>query len=555
MAAKEQQIEEQWLVRVLEALNAFNRLVTGQKQNLDAEIEEFWKVYDPHDKGQNAEALYKAALLESLSLKTKLSALALKKPYFARVDFKEDGMSRPESIYLGKMAVYGSSEAPLPLVADWRAPVASLYYDGRLGEAAYDCPDGRVTGEISLKRQYIIENARLKEFFDIDITANDEFLQLALGSSKDKRLKDIVSTIQAEQNQIIRADMHGPVIVQGAAGSGKTTIALHRIAYLLYNYEKRLAPYNVLVVAPNRYFLSYISEVLPDLGVENVKQTTFEDFAFSFIEKRLKIKEGWEKLAYLLSNPPDAALVRRVSRIKSSLWFKKIIERYIEKLTLNLLPGRDFDLCGHVLRSKGEIRRLYCQDYAFLPILKRAVELRKYMQSSLKKRKPELLEDIEAYYEKEASRIKRRFLEGSAERREELTRLYNQRDGEIEILTKKSSGLISDYLKKIKPKTAYEYYRAFFEDADLFYGCTNGIIKPEDAQAVRDLSLKALEGGGCEAEDLAPIMLLHYALDGNAGFDIRHIVIDEAQDMSLFQIDMLKTLMNTGSFTILGDLC
>jgi DNA helicase-2/ATP-dependent DNA helicase PcrA len=177
------------------------------------------------------------------------------------------------------------------IIVDWRAPIANMYYESRLGDASYQCPDGKISGTLSLKRQFSIEKGRLEEIFDIDITTNDQFLQSYLGASADNRLKDIVSTIQAEQNRVIRANMERPLIVQGVAGSGKTTIALHRIAYLIYNYGKSFVPENFMIIAPNRLFLNYISEVLPELGVERVKQTTFEDFAREVIHEKYQIKD------------------------------------------------------------------------------------------------------------------------------------------------------------------------------------------------------------------------------------------------------------------------
>ena len=171
------------------------------------------------------------------------------------------------------------------IVIDWRAPIADLYYEGRLGEATYNCPAGEIKGEIKLKRQYFFNEDGLENVMDIDITTNDEMLQPFLSANSDTRLKNIISTIQAEQNRIIRSDIWQPLVVQGVAGSGKTTIALHRIAYLIYNYDKTFFPEEFLIIAPNKFFLNYISNVLPDLGVDRVGQSTYEEIAFDVIRK------------------------------------------------------------------------------------------------------------------------------------------------------------------------------------------------------------------------------------------------------------------------------
>ncbi|HBE79413.1 MAG TPA: DNA helicase, partial [Firmicutes bacterium] len=174
-------------------------------------------------------------LLSGADLKLRNLETARQKPYFARIDFHEDGKPEKEQLYIGKMCLTRDEDQRL-IIVDWRAPIANMYYESRLGEAGYQCPDGEIKGQLSLKRQFSIDKGQLEEIFDIDITTNDQFLQSYLGASADNRLKDIVSTIQAEQNRVIRADMNRPLIVQGVAGSGKTTIALHRIAYLIYNY-------------------------------------------------------------------------------------------------------------------------------------------------------------------------------------------------------------------------------------------------------------------------------------------------------------------------------
>ncbi len=157
-------------------------------------------------------------------------------PYFARMDFKENNKEL-EQFYIGKISVLDSKTME-PIIVDWRAPISNLYYEGKIGKAEYECLGEKIQGEIFLKRQYMIQKQELKKYIDINVTGNDELLQNALEEKADDRLKNIVATIQDEQNKIIRANINCPLIVQGVAGSGKTTIALHRIAYLIYNYEK-----------------------------------------------------------------------------------------------------------------------------------------------------------------------------------------------------------------------------------------------------------------------------------------------------------------------------
>jgi DNA helicase-2/ATP-dependent DNA helicase PcrA len=301
----------------------------------------------------------------SSELKIRNLDTALDKPYFARIDFKEKNKSKLENLYIGKTSLMREEDQEM-IIVDWRAPIANLYYEGRLGESKYKCPDGWIEGKLLLKRQYSINNGILEQIFDIDITTNDEFLQTYLGATAENRLKDIVSTIQLEQNQIIRANMWKPLIVQGAAGSGKTTIALHRIAYLIYSFEKRFVPENFMIIAPNKFFLNYISEVLPELGVERVKQSTFEEFVMELLRKKFKIVDQNEKLLSLLdekNNQNEKELIEKTSKFKSSMNFKDVIDKYIYDLENSFIPKEDFKLDGITLFSYEEINELFLIEY------------------------------------------------------------------------------------------------------------------------------------------------------------------------------------------------
>jgi DNA helicase IV len=216
-------------------------------------------------------------------------------PYFARIDFStktSKGVPTDEKIYIGKTTVYDADSRAV--VTDWRAPISGLYYDSRLGDAYYDSPEGRVTGKLTLKRRLTVENAELLGYDDIDVTATDEMLAPYLAVSADTRLKNIVATIQAGQNAVIRADAGRPLIVQGAAGSGKTTVALHRIAYLAYLMGKRFRPEQFLILSSGGFFLSYIAGVLPDLGVEDVPQLTFEELTKNAVKTKFSVRDPFE---------------------------------------------------------------------------------------------------------------------------------------------------------------------------------------------------------------------------------------------------------------------
>ena len=221
-------------------------------------------------------------------------------PYFASIDFVYDGEDDAERYYIGMGNFYPDKKA-LPLVCDWRAPIAGLYYDYDKGLASFMSPNGKIDGEILHKYQYKITNGTLDYFFENDMKIDDAILQKALGSTHaDSRLKSIVATIQREQNQIIRNEKDKILIVQGAAGSGKTSIALHRIAYLLYHKRDELKAEEILILSPNTIFADYISSILPELGEENIKEMSFDEFARKELRDLCKIENKYEYLEYLL---------------------------------------------------------------------------------------------------------------------------------------------------------------------------------------------------------------------------------------------------------------
>ena len=228
------------------------------------------------------------SLINMYDDKMRLIYKNMDKPYFARIDFKRDNEKNLEKIYIGKVGV--TDEENNIVTVDWRAPISSIYYDSNIGRTKYIAPEGICEGELLLKRQFNIENQKLISYQDVDTVANDELLKPYLSSSADNRLKNIVSTIQKEQNEIIREPLNKNIIVQGVAGSGKTTVALHRIAYLVYNYRDTVKPNQYLVIGPNKFFVSYISNVLPDLDVDNVNQLTYDELCKEYINEDFSLE-------------------------------------------------------------------------------------------------------------------------------------------------------------------------------------------------------------------------------------------------------------------------
>ena len=303
-------------IREVEALTGAK---AGEEMDVHADIV-------PDDQEEVYLQLFKAKLDRLRQL-----TMAVGQAYFARLDFTPAG-SVPETWYLGRWGVL-DPVALTPVVVDWRSPVANLYYSGQIGKMDYEAPDGHVEGELTLKRMLTVRERELISLFDSGIVSQEAYLQSVLGSISSDRLKEIVTTIQAEQNIVIRYPLSSNLLVQGAAGSGKTTIALHRIAYLLYTFQKTLRPENMMILAPNPLFLSYISQVLPDLGVERVVQTTFEGWCREGMGRRMPKVLRESRLEKNLSlTEAEREKAGRLLRLKGSLSVMKKLETWLEHL-------------------------------------------------------------------------------------------------------------------------------------------------------------------------------------------------------------------------------
>lgn len=439
-----------------------------------------------------------------------------REPYFGRLDFQELAHKEPKPLYIGKAGVADERTNEL-LVIDWRAPVASLFYSFSGGEhpVVYDSPDGPVEGLVHLKRNLMIRDSRLERLVDSYVrgqegeAVTDEFLLYRLGESKDNRLRDIVSTIQQEQDRIIRSDKNKAIFIQGVAGSGKTTVALHRLAYLLYQYAGKIKADRMVIFAPNQMFLDYISGVLPELGVGDIAQTTFAEWAIEQLQRTVRLDDAADSLTYWFEQPRTIEEISLApGRLKGSLQFIQMVENKLREIEMQWLPLQVFEPVDGMALQPETMREWFRTDQSGEPLMRRrdrlVNRLKRWLESEWKSR-------------------------GLTDRKEKT----------------KANARLAAYAKKIPAYTAVQLYAGLMDDPAVAE-----LLPAPDRAATK----KRLKQGGAALEDLAPLVYIHLRLYGSEQAAYDHIVIDEAQDYSPFQIEALRLRQRQPSMTILGDL-
>lgn len=487
-------------------------------------------------------------------------------PYFARIDFKEK-IREVESFYIGKFGLIDEVNNE-EVVIDWRAPLANLYYSGTFGAASYTAPMGEIQGKLLLKRKFQVKDGKIVNIFDegvneliVPVSEDgeelvDEFLKINLEENMSKKLKDVVNTIQREQNEIIRAYKNKPIIIQGSAGSGKTTVALHRLAYLVYTYGDEMNNRNILVVAPNQLFLDYISDILPNLGVSNVKQSTFEELCSAILSIKYKIITKDKKLAHIMEckDEEEIKYITASSKIKGTMSYKTIMDRFIKYLERKSSEVEDILVDEYILFSAKEIKRLYIKDLENLPINKRKDEINKYFKGKLKNRIEEIKEKIENIYSFKIKDIKDRKDISEEDKRKEIIKTYDERDELIAGLKTKGSKALKEFFGNWKKISVVDSYINLYNDEEVFSSVTDSCLPKKLVDYMRDEINKNIATKNIDCDDLTALTYLQLKLEGVVGENYIHTVIDEAQDYSLMQFNVLKEISKNNSMTIVGDL-
>ena len=490
---------------------------------------------------------------------------AINNPYFGGIDFKENG-NFEETIYIGKNGISNTKDVE-EIVVDWRAPVADLYYSGTSKESYYKSPKGIIEGKLETKRKFLFNNDEIEKVFDeaidqIMVSGEegkelvDEFLKINLEANTGKKLKEVVSTIQKEQNEIIRWPKNLPIIVQGSAGSGKTTIALHRLAYLIYRYNENLKGEDILVLAPNKLFLNYISDILPSLDVSEVKQNTFEDLMLSKLKIKLEVYDKDKKIKQILNEKDEfnKKLILNSSKVKRTLVYKKMLERFIKLIEHISFDIKDIRVKEEVLFDKKYIEKLYKNDFKMHPINKRKDEIKKYLQLNLKNKVEVTLAAIDEKYDFKVLEIKREHKD-IEKRRKFLIDIYDERDMLKESVKKNAKREFNVYFKEWKSINSSDLYKEFFNNEELFDSATAGRIPKVLEQYMKSEFDNNIKNNIIDEDDLAPLYYIKILIDGISDEErFKHIVVDEVQDYSMFQLDVIRNLAIGNSLTLVGDL-
>lgn len=490
--------EKEYLHQVVSILkDSINNTDTSVREHVET-LQEYksyiWsnKDIDPHEiRSMRESILNHFALGEKVIDKRKRLSKILDIPYFGRIDFSEtkEEKNNPLPIYIGIHTFYDIN-TKMNLIYDWRAPISGMFYDHELGAASYISPAGEIKGEISLKRQYRIRNGKMEYMIESSLTVHDDILQKELSANADEKMKNIVATIQREQNRIIRNEDAHVLIIQGVAGSGKTSIALHRIAYLLYALKGSISSKDILIISPNKVFADYISNVLPELGEETVPETSMEQILSGILDNKYNYQNFFGQVTELLGKPTPEFIER--IQYKSSLDFISQLDKFVLYIENNYFKASDVHLNKHIIIPAEFIDEQF-RRFNRYPMRQRFETMTDYILEMMK--------------------VQYGFTATTAER----------------------NALKKEIKKMFAGNNDMQIYKDFFD----------WIGKPE--------LLKLRKNRMLEYTDLAPLAYLHLSLEGNTiQSPVKHLLIDEMQDYSPIQYKVISKLYPCRK-TVLGD--
>jgi len=453
----------------------------------------------------------KIADYEAVENKILLLEKMIQSPYFARIDFKFEDEDIFENIYIGRTSLK-KDETNEFFIYDWRSPIASVFYRFVLGQVFYDAPGGRITGEVNLKRQYEISKGELEYYFDADVQIVDEFLRKLLSQNTSPKMKTIVETIQREQDIVIRDMENDLMMVQGVAGSGKTSIALHRAAYLMYQgLSSKLAADNILIISPNSLFEQYISNVLPELGEEHVVSVVFEDIIASVV-KNEQVQSRNQFLENLISNTQYRDIIKSSMEFKTSRQFLEILDRFLDDLPHKWMNFEDICYDGECIISGEMIKEKVLSGINETPLGIRLKLIGEYI--------------LELISESKKTRLR-----------------------------KSEKILMNEEMLKFMELDIKDVYRKLFHDKEYFYSLAKDIELPGCMDQILTFTQENLDTNMLYYDDATVLTYLNLKIYGiNKYKAIKQVVIDEAQDYYPLHFEIFHLLFLKAKFTILGDI-
>ncbi len=492
-----EQEEREYLEEIKEKLLIAIRRVDDTVKQFSEELRKNKEYIYEHQSGMDEADMVAAGQSINRMAFTGESAVARKRklmklggsPYFGRIDFITDEGGERTPVYIG---IYSFSDETIQanLIYDWRAPISSMFYDFELGEASYKTPSGKIHGEIVLKRQYRIREGRMEFMIENAVNIHDDILQKELSKSSDDKMKNIVATIQRDQNAVIRNETARVMIIQGVAGSGKTSIALHRIAFLLYRFRDTITAKDVLIISPNKVFADYISNVLPELGEENIPEMGMEELAMDVLENKYRFQSFFQQVSFLLETH-DTAFIERI-RFKSSFEFLSKLNQYLIHIENNYFNPTELRVAGTVVPFPFILEKF--KAYHRIPLLKRF---------------PQVIKDIQNYV------------------RDSVQRKLTGRD---------KTHVWEAVPRMFKINNVFDLYKDFYRwmgKAELFTMESGGLL---------------------EYADVFPLIYCKIRLEGiELSYDhVKHLLVDEMQDYTPVQYAVLSRLFSCKK-TILGD--
>lgn len=529
MEKKEMFLYEQ--KRLSEVIELINEQIIKSEENFNRQKNTIISIGE----GMRGASFTRESLMSLYATELEKLKSIVNNPYFGMFTFEDS--EKISDIYLGKKTLMDKCNNMV--IYDWRSPICSMYYDYNIGNAEYvNNMEKKEKGKITRKRQIIIKDGVLKDVDEQDTLSNDSVLLKYLKENSDARLKSIIATVQREQNKIIRSPLRGDYIIQGTAGSGKTTVALHRIAYLVYNEAKNISESDFMILGPNKYFLNYISDLLPDLDIKNVSQLTFEEIAMKYMGiSKVKLESKNKTLQEVLVGNVSAKVIED----KSSIAYLKLLENFVD-LYVNSHLKDDIEYEGMKICSADEIKR-YLNKSVFSTDKGYAEKANQYMKILIKKVKDnsdDLTHDVWLKYREEYLGLPK-----NSPRRKEILEEVDKIQKEIK---KGCPTSIKNYFKFMKVNPII-IYQAFLENLNVLVQDNHNSLKE-----IQDYTLSRISKKQIGFEDLSPLLLINYCLNGIKDFkDFSYLVIDEAQDLSLAQYYVLKKLFPSARFNVFGD--